>query len=94
MQQINIVISGFTPYDGIDVNPAVLVPVALAEYWNDPSQSVALSDDLLQDVSISVTTVTLPVSFANAWPRPAIRPPRAAARCISRAAREQVRPTP
>lgn len=68
MQQINIVISGFTPYDGIDVNPAVLVPVALAEYWNDPSQSVALSDDLLQDVSISVTTVTLPVSFANAWP--------------------------
>lgn len=31
MQQINIVISGFTPYDGIDVNPAVLVPVALAE---------------------------------------------------------------
>ena len=67
MQQINIVISGFTPYDGIDVNPAVLVPVALAEYWNDPSQSVALSDDLLQDVSMSVTTVTLPVSFANAW---------------------------
>lgn len=68
MQQINIVISGFTPYDGIDVNPAVLVPAALAEYWNDPSQSVALSDDLLQDVSISVMTVTLPVSFANAWP--------------------------
>lgn len=68
MQQINIVISGFTPYDGIDVNPAVLVPAALAEYWNDPSQSVALSDDLLQDVSISVTTVTLPVSFANALP--------------------------
>ena len=68
MQQINIVISGFTPYDGIDVNPAVLVPVALAEYWNDPSQSVALSDDLLQDVAMSVTTVTLPVSFANAWP--------------------------
>ena len=27
MQQINIVISGFTPYEGIDVNPAVLVPV-------------------------------------------------------------------
>ena len=26
MQQINIVISGFTPYEGIDVNPAVLVP--------------------------------------------------------------------
>lgn len=63
MQQINIVISGFTPYDGIDVNPAVLVPAALAEYWNDPSQSVALSDDLLQDVSISVTTVTLPGQF-------------------------------
>ena len=29
---------------------------------------MVLSDDLLQDVSISVTTVTLPVSFANACP--------------------------
>ena len=68
MQQINIVISGFTPYDGIDVNPAVLVPAALAEQWADPAQSSAISDELLQDVAISVTDVTLPVSFANAWP--------------------------
>ena len=29
MQQINIVISGFTPYEGVDVNPAVLVPAAV-----------------------------------------------------------------
>ena len=37
MQQINIVISGFTPYEGIDVNPAVLVPAAVAKQWADPS---------------------------------------------------------
>lgn len=68
MQQINIVISGFTPYDGIDVNPAVLVPAAIARQWADPAQSQAISDDLLQDIGIGVTHVTLPVSFANAWP--------------------------
>ena len=68
MQQINIVISGFTPYDGIDVNPAVLVPAAIAKQWADPAQSQAISDDLLQDIGIGVTHVTLPVSFANAWP--------------------------
>ena len=33
MQQINIVISGFDPYEGVDVNPAMLVPQALAERW-------------------------------------------------------------
>ena len=35
MQQINIVISGFTPYEGIDVNPAVLVPAAHAQARKD-----------------------------------------------------------
>ncbi len=68
MQQINIVISGFAPYEGIDVNPAVLVPAAVVEQWADPAVSQAVSEDLLQDVSITVTNVTLPVSFANAWP--------------------------
>ena len=66
MQQINIVISGFAPYEGVDVNPAVLVPAAVARQWADPAMSQAVSEDLLQDVSIAVTNVTLPVSFANA----------------------------
>ena len=68
MQQINIVISGFTPYEGIDVNPAVLVPAAVAKQWADPAQSQAISEELLQDIAVTVTNVTLPVSFANAWP--------------------------
>ena len=68
MQQINIVISGFTPYEGIDVNPAVLVPAAVAKQWADPAQSQAISEELPQDIAVTVTNVTLPVSFAKAWP--------------------------
>ena len=68
MQQINIVISGFTPYEGIDVNPAMLVPAAVAKQWADPAQSQAISEELLQDIAVTVTNVTLPVSFAKAWP--------------------------
>ena len=68
MQQINIVISGFTPYEGIGVNPAVLVPAAVAKQWADPAQSQAISEELLQDIAVTVTNVTLPVSFAKAWP--------------------------
>ena len=68
MQQINIVISGFDPYEGVDVNPAMLVPQALAERWRDPSADEAGCDDLLQDVDVAISTVMLPVSFANAWP--------------------------
>lgn len=52
MQQINIVISGFTPYEGIDVNPAVLVPAAVAKQWADPAQSQAISEELLQDIAV------------------------------------------
>ena len=54
MQQINIVISGFTPYEGIDVNPAVLVPAAVAKQWADPAQSQAISEELLQDIAVTV----------------------------------------
>ena len=64
MQQINIVISGFTPYEGIDVNPAVLVPAAVAKQWADPAQSQAISEELLQDIAVTVTNVTLPVRWA------------------------------
>lgn len=66
MQHVNIVISGFAPYDGVDVNPAVEVPKALSERG-------LLSDDVdfddpLHNVELSINVVTLPISFANAWP--------------------------
>mgnify|MGYP001125415887 CR=1 FL=1 len=66
MQQINIVISGFTPYEGIDVNPAVLVPAAVAKQWADPAQSQAISEELLQDIAVTVTNVTLD-QFKGKW---------------------------
>ncbi|WP_137652638.1 pyroglutamyl-peptidase I [Bifidobacterium moukalabense] len=68
MQQINIVISGFDPYEGVDVNPAMLVPQALAEQWRSPSAGETDHDDSLQGVDMAISTVMLPVSFANAWP--------------------------
>ncbi|KAB7789746.1 pyroglutamyl-peptidase I [Bifidobacterium leontopitheci] len=65
MQRLNVVISGFDHYDGVDVNPAAEVPRALAEQGiGAPADSA----DALNDVSLSITTVALPVSFANAWP--------------------------
>lgn len=79
MQQINIVISGFTPYEGIDVNPAVLVPAAVAKQWADPAQSQAISEELLQDIAVTVTNVTLPVASPKPGPhcwKPSNRPSR------------------
>lgn len=67
MDQINVVISGFDHYEGIDVNPAVEVPRALAEQ----GLRVGVPDDYddpLADVRVVIHTVSLPVSFANAWP--------------------------
>lgn len=65
MRQLNVVICGFDHYDGVEVNPSAEVPRALAEQGiGEPSDS----SDVLGDVSLSITTVALPVSFANAWP--------------------------
>lgn len=58
MQQINVLISGFDPYDGITVNPAREVPQALAADGVDGPEGV----------QVTVNAVTLPVSFAKAWP--------------------------
>ena len=68
MQQINIVISGFAPYDGIDVNPALRVPEALAQRWSDTACGESEADGIPDNVEVRVTNVTLPVSFAKAWP--------------------------
>ena len=58
MKRLNVLISGFDPYDGVSVNPALEVPRRLAE------QGIEGPDGEVADVG----TVTLPVSFANAWP--------------------------
>ena len=55
-------------WDTFAANPAVLVPAAVAKQWADPAQSQAISEELLQDIAVTVTNVTLPVSFAKAWP--------------------------
>lgn len=65
MRTINVVISGFDHYDGVDVNPAAEVPKALAEQGIGPS---AGPDDPLDQVEVSIHAVGLPVSFAKAWP--------------------------
>lgn len=58
MQQLNVVISGFDHYDGVDVNPSLEVPHALA----------ARGVDGLDGVELSIHAASLPVSFAEAWP--------------------------
>lgn len=58
MQQFSVVISGFEHYDGIEVNPSYEVPRILSQ------QGV----DGLDGVELSISTVSLPVSFSKAWP--------------------------
>lgn len=62
MKPINIVISGFSPYEDLDINPSLEVPDALARRVQ--IQEFALPDD----VAFKITSVVLPISFANAWP--------------------------
>lgn len=65
MQQFNVVISGFDHYDGVEVNPSAEVAHALAEQGLGPASG---ANDPLADVSVSISAVDLPVSFAKAWP--------------------------
>ncbi|NEG54992.1 pyroglutamyl-peptidase I [Bifidobacterium platyrrhinorum] len=58
MQQLSVVISGFDHYEDVRVNPSSEVPRILAE------QGV----DGLDDVDLTIHAVSLPVSFAKAWP--------------------------
>lgn len=62
MQRINVVISGFGPYEDLEVNPSYEVSHALANSEN--AATMQPSDDVL----LHVTSVALPISFANAWP--------------------------
>ncbi|MBT1173446.1 pyroglutamyl-peptidase I [Bifidobacterium sp. MA2] len=58
MQQLSVVISGFDHYQDVRINPSYEVPKALAEKGVDG----------LDDVELAIHAVSLPVSFAKAWP--------------------------
>ena len=53
MQQLNVVICGFDHYEAL-----------VRDGIGEPSDV----DDPLHDANVSINTVALPVSFANAWP--------------------------
>ena len=65
MRELNVVISGFDHYDGVDVNPAIEVPKAIAEQGLGPASG---PDDPLDQVEVTIHVVSIPVSFAKAWP--------------------------
>ncbi|MBT1169861.1 MULTISPECIES: pyroglutamyl-peptidase I [Bifidobacterium] len=65
MRELNVVISGFDQYEGVDVNPAVEVPKALAEQGLGAAGG---PDDPFDQVTVNIHAVSLPVSFAKAWP--------------------------
>ncbi|KAB7789391.1 pyroglutamyl-peptidase I [Bifidobacterium cebidarum] len=66
MRELNVVISGFDHYEGVDVNPAYEVPKSIAEQGlGAPSGA----DDPLNDVHVTIHAVQLPVSFTKAWPQ-------------------------
>ena len=66
MQELSVVISGFDPYEGIAVNPALIVPDMLAK------EGVAVDpndfEDPLHGVDVRIHAVHMPVSFGKAWP--------------------------
>ena len=64
MRELNVVICGFDHYDDVDVNPAVEVPKAIAEQGLGPSTG---PDDPLDQVSITIHALAIPVSFTTAW---------------------------
>lgn len=65
MRELNVVISGFDHYADVDINPAYEVPKAITERGlGEPSGP----DDVLNEVQVKVHAVSLPVSFAKAWP--------------------------
>ncbi|MDF7665534.1 pyroglutamyl-peptidase I [Bifidobacterium sp. ESL0745] len=68
MEHLNVVISGFDPYEGIKDNPSHVVPHALADEGLGDASALE-SDDLLRDVDISITAVDLPVSVQESWPQ-------------------------
>lgn len=66
MENISVVISGFDPYDGVEVNPALIMPDTLAAE-GIPVDANDL-DDPLHNVNLTIHAVHMPVSFGKAWP--------------------------
>ncbi|KFI63729.1 pyroglutamyl-peptidase I [Bifidobacterium cuniculi] len=64
MRSLTVVISGFDPYEGVEANPALIVPDTLAAE-GVPSLG---GDDPLHDVQLDIHAVHMPVSFGKAWP--------------------------
>ncbi|WEV65515.1 pyroglutamyl-peptidase I [Bifidobacterium sp. ESL0764] len=67
MEHLNVVISGFDPYEGIKSNPSHVVPHALADDGLGDASGLE-GDDLLRDVDISINAVDLPISVDECWP--------------------------
>lgn len=62
---ISVLVSGFDPYEGVEVNPSLVVPRTLEERGlGAPSGP----DDPLDGVDVTIHSATLPVSFVKAWP--------------------------
>lgn len=68
---LNVLISAFDPYEGLDHNPVKEVAQSIADLGLQASPEYAdLSQyDELDTVDLSIAAVTLPISFAKAWPQ-------------------------
>jgi pyroglutamyl-peptidase len=66
MEHVHVVISGFDPYEGVEVNPAVEIPRRLSHEGLGAGDDAY--DDSISGVDVTIHAVQLPVSFANAWP--------------------------
>ncbi|KFF31498.1 pyroglutamyl-peptidase I [Bifidobacterium bombi] len=65
MESVNVVISGFDPYEGVERNPSRIVVEQFAREGIDPQDN--RQDDFLSDVRVNITPVMLPISFEKAW---------------------------
>ncbi|KJY49454.1 Pyrrolidone-carboxylate peptidase, partial [Bifidobacterium kimbladii] len=69
MEQIKVIVAGYDHYEGVDVNPSYQVSQALAEHGMEGMRPVGpTEEDPLEGVDLAISSVTMPVSFAKAWP--------------------------
>ncbi|MEK0306142.1 pyroglutamyl-peptidase I [Bifidobacterium favimelis] len=69
MQELKVIVTGYDHYEGVDVNPSYEVPRALAEGGaGRPDRGRADAQEVLDGVDLEIKAVSLPVSFARAWP--------------------------
>lgn len=69
MEHIRVIVAGYDHYEGVDLNPSYQVPQALAHQGMEGLELTdSQLDDPLEGVDVDITAVTMPVSFARAWP--------------------------